>query len=322
MVETIKKNTTTVKGAVPSRHVIPVFAGDKLLKGYALDDQDKLWILDVEDNFVLAPTKEMRAVDKAFHCLRVGFSWCQPERDYMSLEQIILSSRAHRAEYEERYGRVVVPVTRFREDVKGSYKIVVPVYIGYRAVPNFYMDVFDNSLYYLKDGILTDTNGAVINGQLFPAQQLINSTISFYCYADMCARFQQGMLFQSSACSLSEVAERGPLWCAGRYLGASELQQMVLHVPPVSNATRSEAGLQQPSWNWKPEVDAPVNDLDVQTAVLYIRSAMMVRGFDAHQIDFATNEFVRLCQTRQTQWPATAPVFNVNNNPRWTGTMS
>ena len=230
MVETIKKNTTTVKGAVPSRHVIPVFAGDKLLKGYVLDDQDKLWILDVEDNFVPAPTKEMRAVDKAFHCLRVGFSWCQPERDYMSLEQIILSSRAHRAEYEERYGRTVVPVTRFREGVEGSYKTVVPVYIGYRVIPNFYMNAFDNILYYLKDGILMDAKGATENGQILPAEQLINSTISFYCYADMCARFNQGMWFQPSACTLPVVAECVPVWRAGRYLGATELQQMVLGV--------------------------------------------------------------------------------------------
>lgn len=307
MVETIKKNTTTVKGAVPSRHVIPVFAGDKLLKGYVLDDQDKLWILDVEDNFVPAPTKEMRAVDKAFHCLRVGFSWCQPERDYMSLEQIILSSRAHRAEYEERYGRTVVPVTRFREGVEGSYKTVVPVYIGYRVIPNFYMNAFDNILYYLKDGILMDAKGATENGQILPAEQLINSTISFYCYADMCARFNQGMWFQPSACTLPVVAECVPVWRAGRYLGATELQQMVLHVPAVGNATRSEAGLQQPSWNGKPAVGTPFNDMDVQTAVFHMRRAMQARGFDAYQIDFATNEFARLCQTRQFRWTVTTP---------------
>lgn len=307
MVETIKKNTTTVKGAVPSRHVIPVFAGTKLLKGYVLDDQNKLWILGIDDNFVPAPIKEMRVGGEAFRCLRVGFSWCQPERDYMFLEQIIACSKAKSAEYEERYGRTVVPVTRFREGVEGSYKTVVPVYIGYRVIPNFYMNVFDNILYYLKDGILMDVKGATENGQIFTATQLINSTISFYCYADMCARFQQGIPFQTSACALSEVVERGPVWCAGRYLGASDPQQMVLHVPPVGNATRSEAGLQQPSWNGKPAVGTPFNDMDVQTAVFHMRRAMQARGFDAYQIDFATNEFARLCQTRQFRWTVTTP---------------
>ena len=310
MVETIEKNSTLNRGGVPSRHVIPVFAGDKLLKGYVLDDQNKLWILDVNDNFVPAPTKEMLIAGKAVHYLRVGYSWCQSERDHMPLEQIIDGSKAKSAEYEERYGREMVPVTRFREGVEGSYKTVVPVYIGYRVIPNFYMDAFDNILYYLKDGILMDVKGATENGQILPAEQLINLTISFYCYADMCARFNQGMWFQPSACTLPVTAECVPLWCAGRYLGASELQQMVLHVPAVGNGARSEAGLQQPSWNGKPAVGAPVNDTDVQDAVFYMREALAARGFNTHQIDFATNEFVRLCQTRPGQWPATAEFAN------------
>lgn len=313
MVETIEKNTTPIKGAVPSRHVVPVFAGDKLLKGYVLDDQNKLWILDVGDNFVPAPTKEMLVAGKAVHYLRVGYSWCQSERDHMSLEQIIDCSKAKSAEYEERYGRTLVPVTRFREGVEGSYKTVVPVYIGYQVVPNFYMGVFDNILYYLKDGILMDVKGATVNGQIFTDTQLINLTITFYCYADTCARLQQGITFQTSTPqTASEVVERGPLWCAGRYLGASELQKMALHVPAADNTTRSEAGLQQPSWNGKPAVGTPVNDPDVQAVILCMRTAMAARGFNTHQIDLATNEFVRLCQTRPSQWPATAPGFANN----------
>ena len=308
MEEIIMKDTDTVKDAVPSRHVIPVFAGAKLLKGYVLDDQDKLWILDVEDNFVPAPIKERTWDGGKFHGLRVGFS-SQPKCDHMSLEQIITGSKAKSAEYEERYGRAMVPETRFREDVKGSYKTVVPVYTGDQVAPNFYMGAFDPILYYLKDGILTDVKDGVAAIDTFN-EWMITSTIRFYRSAE-----------DTNDVPGFNYAECVPLWRAGRYLGASELQQMVLHVPAVGNVSHSETNSQRPIWNGKPPVEASFNDTDVQTAVLYMRAAMERRGFNAHQIDFATNEFIRMCQTHQIRGYAAALAFDINGGPRWMGGM-
>lgn len=328
MKETIE-NTTTAEDSVPSRHVVPVFAGAKLLKGYVLDDQDKLWILDVEDNFVPAPVKETWTGDKVFHDLCVGFSWCQPERNHMSLEQIILGSKAKSAAYEKRYGRTMVPETRFRETGKGSYKTVVPVYDGNQVVPNFYMDVYrrpyNSILYYLKDGILMDVKGAMQNGQFIPAGWLISNTVQYYRsaedafdvpsfkFADLFQRSQPGMSPQTCIWTLPEVADRVPVWRAGRYLGASELQQMVLHVPAVGNSTGGVTGLQQPSGNGNPAAGAPGNT-DVGTATACMSLAMAARGFSRYQIDSVVNEFTTMCLTRQTRM--------LQRESVWAGNMS
>ena len=161
MKETIESVTAELEiERLALRHVVPAFVDGRRLSGFVLDDQDKLWILDLEDNFVPAPISKIRSSYESKDFERIpgislNFDRTWHKSNCFSLEKIVTDTRANSAEYENSHGRQMVPVSRFHAlNVSVFGLMVVPVRYNGKFIPDYYLGANFPELFHMDNGIL------------------------------------------------------------------------------------------------------------------------------------------------------------------------